>query len=300
MNPVVSVVIPTYNRARDLARALDSIRSQTFPHWEALVVDNHSQDDTAAVVEELGDIRIRLFTIRNEGVIAASRNLGIQHSRGKYIAFLDSDDAWHPEKLERSLKLFEQGHDVTYHDMAIWIKGWAPMAEKVYKTRSLISPVFRDLLVRGNALPTSSVIVRKDLLEKANGFREDLDIIAGEDYDLWLRLSQITERFGRVEGALGMLTRNGDGEFSPVRLVSIIAEIEKKYLHQLSIDEASLARRNWIDYALARAQYNLGEYGLARSGLYGVLATSDNRMFKLKAMVMLATMAVRSMGTRVS
>jgi glycosyltransferase involved in cell wall biosynthesis len=298
MNPLVSVVIPTYNRAPELARALDSVRRQTFPQWEALVVDNHSQDDTIRVVESLADARICLLSIRNEGVIAASRNMGIRHAKGRYVAFLDSDDAWHPEKLVQSLNRLEHGHDVVYHDMDIWMKGWAPMAQKVYKTRLLSNPVFRDLLVNGNGLPTSSVVVRRELLEKANGFREDTGIIAGEDYDLWLRLSLLTERFGQVHGRLGILTRNGDGEFSPARLISIIAEIEQRYLHQLSIDEISRARSNWIDYALARARYNLGEYGSARLGLLHVLATSENWLFKLKSIVMLLAMTARSGGSR--
>lgn len=298
MNPVVSVVIPTYNRARDLACALESVKRQTFPRWEAIVVDNHSQDDTARVMEEAADERIRFHRIHNNGVIAASRNLGLREAKGEFVAFLDSDDAWHTDKLALCTQCLESGFDVVYHDMDIRIKGWAPLAQKVYATRPLQTPVFTDLLVRGNALPTSSVMVRKTLLDRAGGFSEDAEIIAGEDYDLWLRLALITERFCRVEGRLGTLTRNGDGEFSPARLLSIIGEIEKRHLGKLSVDDAAGARGNWIDYAHARAQFNLGKYGSARPELLKVLATSGNRMFRLKAIVMLAIMALRGAGRR--
>src|SRR3989338_2810117 len=102
MKPIVSIVIPTYNRACDLERALKSVLAQTYSNWEALVVDNHSSDNTDDVVKSLNDSRLKLFKIHNDGVIAASRNAGVKHATGEYIAFLDSDDWWMPQKLEES------------------------------------------------------------------------------------------------------------------------------------------------------------------------------------------------------
>src|SRR4051812_44716056 len=99
VNPLVSVVIPTYNHAQFLGRALGSVIAQTYTNWEAIVVDNHSQDDTDAVVASQSDPRIKLLKIHNNGVIAASRNKAMREARGEWIAFLDSDDAWYPEKL---------------------------------------------------------------------------------------------------------------------------------------------------------------------------------------------------------
>ncbi|MDP2842393.1 MAG: glycosyltransferase family A protein, partial [Acetobacterium sp.] len=90
--PLVSVVIPTYNHAGFLREALESLVAQTFSDWEALVVNNYSEDDTLDVVEAFNDPRIRVENFRNNGVIGASRNRGIRLSKGKYIAFLDSDD----------------------------------------------------------------------------------------------------------------------------------------------------------------------------------------------------------------
>jgi glycosyltransferase involved in cell wall biosynthesis len=86
--PVISVVIPTYNRANDLKRALKSVQVQTFTNWEVLIVDNHSVDNTDQVVSDFNDSRIKLFKIHNNGVIAASRNVGIREASGAYIAFL--------------------------------------------------------------------------------------------------------------------------------------------------------------------------------------------------------------------
>src|SRR5687767_4383972 len=94
--PLVSVIIPTYNHAPFLREALESLIAQDFRDWEALVVNNYSTDDTLEVVRSFDDRRIRVENFRNNGVIGASRNLGIRLSRGKYIAFLDSDDKWYP------------------------------------------------------------------------------------------------------------------------------------------------------------------------------------------------------------
>ena len=102
--PLVSVVIPTFNRAKDLERALRSVLAQTHTNWEVLIVDNYSEDNTDEVIENLNEPRITLFKIHNHGVIAVSRNWGIQHARGKYIAFLDSDDWWTEKKLSESVQ----------------------------------------------------------------------------------------------------------------------------------------------------------------------------------------------------
>ena len=113
--PVVSVIIPTYNRASDLKRALNSVQEQTFVNWEALVVDNNSEDNTDEIVIGFNDPRIKLFKINNDGVIAASRNKGIKEASGEYIAFLDSDDWWAPNKLELSVAALKAGSDIVYH-----------------------------------------------------------------------------------------------------------------------------------------------------------------------------------------
>lgn len=92
MSKLVSIVIPTYNRAQDLERALKSLLAQTFCDWEALIVDNYSKDNTDELIKSFNDPRMKLFKIHNQGVIAASRNVGIKNAKGGYVAFLDSDD----------------------------------------------------------------------------------------------------------------------------------------------------------------------------------------------------------------
>jgi glycosyltransferase involved in cell wall biosynthesis len=91
-SPLVSVVIPTYNHARYLGRALQSVLDQTYKNWEAIVIDNHSTDNTAELIASFADQRITYLKIHNNGVIAASRNAGIRAAKGEWLAFLDSDD----------------------------------------------------------------------------------------------------------------------------------------------------------------------------------------------------------------
>ena len=189
------MVIPTYNRARDLERALDSVVAQSCRDLEVLVVDNHSTDDTAAVVERYNDSRIALHFVTNEGIVARSRNLGIRRARGEFVAFLDSDDWWTPRKLEASVAVLDAGADVVYHHLflvtrphqnVLWRRVWA---------RDISSPVFDDLLLNGTALPQSSVVMRRDLLLSVGGMPEERDVVAMEDYLCWLKAARMTERF---------------------------------------------------------------------------------------------------------
>lgn len=293
MNPLVSVVIPTYNRARALAVALDSVRNQTYGEWETLVVDNSSVDNTREIIRKANDSRIRYFSIQNNGVIAASRNLGLRQAKGELVAFLDSDDCWTPDKLKRSVLKLQEGFDIVYHDMRIVPDTWLYLGARKFRTRQLSSPVFSDLLVNGNTLPTSSVVARRTILLDVGGFREDKEIIAGEDYDLWLRLSKVTERFGRVKELGGYLIRGGDGEFSAGRLISIISETEQRYLPHLTCMERAQAHGNWIDYARVRALYRQERYDAVQGDLLRLLGTSRRISFRIKAAVMLITIGAR-------
>ncbi len=295
-SPLVSVVIPTYNRARDLSMALASVVQQTYPHWEALAVDNHSTDETEAMVRGLNDPRIRFLQIRNGGVIAASRNLGIREAAGEFVAFLDSDDFWTADKLERCVACLAGGADVVYHDMDYVFRRRAYLARRRFDTRPLTPPILNDLLVNANTLPTSSVVVRTALLRKAGGFSEDAGIVAGEDYDLWLRLAGLTDRFTRVDGTLGSLARGHDNESSASRMIALIEAIQRVYMPALSEEERGRARVNWIDYEIARARYRLGEFAAARPSLFTLLRTSHVPMFRLKSLYMLLAMTVRRSG----
>ncbi len=188
-HPLVSVVIPTYNQPDQLREALASVRSQTVSDWEAIVVDNSTSDATARVIDELRDPRIRLFPIRNEGIIARSRNLGIGESSAPLVAFLDSDDRWHPTKLARCLEvLATNAAAVLVCHLERTVIDGHPAG--VIRYRPYDGDVARRLITRGNCLSTSAVVARRQALCDVGGFDERDDFVTAEDYDLWIRLAQ--------------------------------------------------------------------------------------------------------------
>jgi glycosyltransferase involved in cell wall biosynthesis len=268
MNPLVSIIIPTYNRADDLKRALQSVFDQTFNDWEVVVVDNHSADNTDSLIESFNGPKIRLFKIHNEGVIAASRNLGLKHALGEYIAFLDSDDWWHPHKLEVSLKYLQRGADVVYHDLFRAKKSNQRIFWKKVLARNLKNPIFDDLVANGNALPNSSVVVRKQVLDVIKGLDEDRNLIAAEDYDAWLRVAKISEKFAKIPQTLGYYWCGGGNISNPSQVLKNLDALCERYADSfLELDV--LHSNSWL-YAQGRSYYLLGSYKRAKKYLISV------------------------------
>jgi len=283
--PVISVVIPTYNRANDLKRALNSVQAQTFTNWELIVVDNHSVDDTDQVVNDFNDSRIRLFKVHNNGVIAASRNVGIREASGEYIAFLDSDDWWKPEKLRLSLDALNAGADIVYHDLLVVSKVEQRIFLKKAITRGLTRPVFDNLLSTGNCINNSSVVVKKSILISIGGISEDHDLIAAEDYDCWLRVAQKTEKFSRIPKSLGYYWMGGGNISNPERTVASIDAIVQRYINSKSRE--STGGVLWIHYSRGRAYYLLCNWKMAKKYLGNINWPGTPLMLYVKSQWML-------------
>ena len=181
MSPKVSVIIPTFNRGKTLKRAIDSVLKQTFKEIELIVIDDGSQDGTSEIVAQYKNITYLKQT--NQGV-SFSRNIGIKKSAGEYIAFLDSDDEWLPEKLETQLKfLGENSEYVWVHTEEIWVRNGVrvnPMKKHKKGGGDQFLPSLELCLIS-----PSSVMIKRELLEKEK-FDETLEVC--EDFDLWLRL----------------------------------------------------------------------------------------------------------------
>jgi cellulose synthase/poly-beta-1,6-N-acetylglucosamine synthase-like glycosyltransferase len=172
----ISVVIPAYNAEKSLRRAIDSVLAQTRPVYDVIVVDDGSRDDTAAVGEVYGGA-VRVIRQANAGP-GAARNRGAEAAQGEWIALLDADDAWLPQKLERQAEHFAQSDVGIVHSYVIG------MAERYQYEGELTF----DSLWELNRIGTSTVIVRKAAWEAVGGFEEDRSIIGAEDYNFWLRL----------------------------------------------------------------------------------------------------------------
>lgn len=186
--PLVSVVVPTFNRAALLAETLASILAQTYPRLELIIVDNLSTDDTEAYLQSLHDHRVRRYRNANDGVIARNRNLGIKAARGKYVALCDDDDLWQPEKLAEQVAVMESNERIglCYTNAAVF--GDNGVSDTWLIKTKVFHNHFTRLLLR-NFIPNSSVLIRKNVLDAAGGFDESANLAPFEDYELWLRIA---------------------------------------------------------------------------------------------------------------
>jgi glycosyltransferase involved in cell wall biosynthesis len=290
---LVSVVIPNYNRAADLRRALTAVIGQTWRRWEALVVDNHSTDNVAQVIGSFQEPRIRMLSVHNHGVIALSRNVGVANAAGSYVAFLDSDDWWAPRKLELSVRALDSGADIVYHDLYLARSarsGWRPRRAR---TRPLSAPAFRCLLERGNVLTNSSVVVRRRLLLEIGGLSEDPELTSWEDYECWLRLAAVTEKFTRLSQPLGWYWAGGGNVSSPQRTLRNLQRIRQMYFDAAG-RYATSELPGWYHYGMARAHYHLRRYREACEHMQRALRGELYPNVRMKALATLGVSLLRA------
>jgi glycosyltransferase involved in cell wall biosynthesis len=186
---VVSVVIPVYNQQRLLVDALESVAAQSFDAFETIVVDDGSDTDIPSVVEGYGG-SVRLVTHDRSRGAGAARNTGIDQANGEYVAFLDADDTWHPEKLRRQYETFQQSSDevgLVYSGFVQYdTQGQAWEHEPTAR-----GDIYVEELERDRIHPTSTVMVRRECLDDVGGF--DPDLPSRQDYDLWIRITESYE-----------------------------------------------------------------------------------------------------------
>lgn len=250
--PLVSVIIPSYNHAHFLSRALQSVQRQGWTNWEALVVDNHSTDNTDEVMQAWVGDRVRLLKIHNNGLIAASRNMGVREARGEWIAFLDSDDWWTDDKLECSMRAALAGADVVYHDLIMVGTDGRPRAWKRSRSRSMAYPAYQDMIKNGPPLPNSSAVLRKSRLDAISGLCEKHELVGWEDFDTWLRLAKSGCRFTRIPGSHGYYWVGGGNVSNPRRTLANIDAFLARYI------DISRNTPWWCHYSRALAYKALG------------------------------------------
>ena len=266
-NPRFSVVIPTYNRAKDIPRCLDSLIAQDFQDFEVLICDDGSTDDTSSVVSEYSHLLDITYSYGEHfGGPARPRNCGISLAGAPYIAFLDSDDWWTPSKLRICLEVLDAGADVVSHDLYIAKRPDQRLFLKKVRSRDLNNPVFDDLLAYGNGLLNSSVVVRKCFLIEIGGASEDLDLLGFEDFDTWLRISKLTNKFKRIPHTLGYYWLGGGNITTEDKYIHIIQVIKKRY----ALEFQALAQHYnffWINFAMGRYFFKRRNYNLAATSL---------------------------------
>ena len=192
--PRVSVVIPAFNMERHIGATLDSLQSQTFRSFEALVVDDCSTDNTALIVRARAAVDPRVRYIRlesNSNRPAVPRNRGIAEARGEFVAFLDHDDLWSKRKLERQVSVLDSRPDLALVHSCLWEftpRSW--LRGLVYLPNPYRRRADYETLRQHNVVQCSSAVARVEILRDLGGFDERLELRTVEDYHLWLRVAR--------------------------------------------------------------------------------------------------------------
>jgi glycosyltransferase involved in cell wall biosynthesis len=194
IQPLITVVIPTYNRLPLVRQAIASVFGQTYSNWELIVVDDGSMDDTVKVIRSIPDSRIRVLELPHCGNIAVLRNTGVIAGSGKWLAFLDSDDIWVPQKLETQLALLDR-------DGRRWAYGGFGMANDAGEETAIragrYTPhsgwILKELLTCEASVNIGTLVVDRKLFNELGGFDTEPLLNYREDYDLALRLAMKEE-----------------------------------------------------------------------------------------------------------
>jgi len=199
--PFFSIIMPNYNNGHNIKESIQSVINQDFGNWELLIIDNNSYDDSKDIFKSFKDTRIKFFNIQNQGVIAKSRNLGIKMSKGKWIAFLDSDDVFEKDKLSVIYSAIENKSDgIFYHNCYKIISN-----RKTKKNIGVFKPSKNSLsrlLTYGNRIVLSSIVIKKIFLDNKS-FSEKKANVTVEDFDLLIKLLERDIPLNYINKTLG-------------------------------------------------------------------------------------------------
>jgi glycosyltransferase involved in cell wall biosynthesis len=281
--PKVSVITAAYNHVQFVRQSVESVLNQTYRDFEHIVVDDGSSDGTAEVLKTFGD-RIKYIRQENRGVPAAI-NAGIRESSGEYIAILDSDDAWLPQKLERQMPVFEEFPTTSVvYSQAYTIGADGEMKDGDNLQGGPLNPetAFDDLL-RHDPIPVLTAVIKKSCIDEVGGFSETLRAIS--DWDLWIRISTrwpivfIPDPLAlyRIHGRNSFIELNESGQVNRERLLML-----RDTIHALSdsaFDNQSKRQTLYATYAYIVMQQ---AYGLFSRSQYSKAVAYLALAFKLR------------------
>ncbi len=256
-NGLVSVILPVFNGSKFINTAIDSVVSQTYQNFEIIAVDDGSSDNSFEILSQRCDSRIRIFRKANGGV-AHTRNYAIQRSKGEFIAFLDQDEEWFCNKLEKQIDFINAQPDypIVYTD-AISIclnNSRQPLRwSELYKPTSGF--IFSDLYRTDNFILLSSVFLKKSLIDEVGFLCIDKAFRGVDDFEFWLRISQ-NHKFGYIPEVLVKRTVHADNfSYKSKKSLSLMIEnalhVYRKY-YQLS---EKISRRDYSNAILRRTSY---------------------------------------------
>lgn len=289
--PTVSVIMPVYNTAKYVELAIDSVLAQTFTDFELLIIDDAGSDNSMDLCRAYADPRIRIITQQNRG-LAGARNTGIRNAAGAYVALLDSDDLWEPEKLERHVVHLRLNPDVGVSYAASRLIDDEGQFLRIVQRPKLRDVRASDVFLRNPVGNGSAPVLRREVFDDIamlNPIREEFDYFdasfrQSEDIECWCRIALTTD--WRFEGISGALTRYriNEGGLS----ANVIKQFEtwsrvKDRVRQLDPQFAE----TWAPYAeafqlryLARRCVRMGEGAMAWSLMKDAMTVCPQIIFK--------------------
>ena len=286
--PLVSVIIPTYNYARFIAEAVASVQSQTYSNWEMIVIDDGSTDNTEEVVKRIAADEPRISYLRQDNARqAAARNNGIRHAKGNYLQFLDADDLIEPQKLEQQVAFLEQhtSVDITYSGVRYFS---SERADELLLSRQYsswedsgawmpeISGQGKEILLallRNNIMVVNAPLIRREVIDRVGLF--DVDLTPVEDWEYLIRCAAhgAVFSFNDVEGARALVRAHGESaSLNQPRYLRSVLKMRKK-IAQLNLDAEVLALNR---QKLAETEGHLGVEEVA----HGKLGSGISQMLK--------------------
>jgi glycosyltransferase involved in cell wall biosynthesis len=260
MGQLVSVIIPTYNSEIYVCKAIDSVLAQTYQNIEVIVVDDGSTDGTLDVLRKYGD-KIGVLTQKNFGPSSA-RNKGIRHAKGEYIAFLDSDDYWTKDKLEKQIKVIKSDSEIKFVNCSAFLID-ANTNTKRISTQMNLPPnkLIKELYIRNVAGNPPGWLVARECFDAVGLFDESLKV--AEDWDMALRLSKRFKFFVVTEPLLYVTSRRGSqSSFAEMNLKN-----ELRFLKKILTKEVPFfTRRRAYSYRYFCASWAFLDNGNSREG----------------------------------
>ncbi len=294
---LVSIIMPSYNSGLYIKKAIDSVMKQTYSQWELIVIDNYSVDNTIEIARSYQCDKIKIFKTNNQGIIAKSRNLGIQKSSGNLIAFLDSDDWWENNKLSESVKHIQLGNDIVYHPLKIVNKSNSIFIPKSTSTIGFDNDIFSNLIEFGNFIPNSSVVVKKHFLEAVSYISEDENLMAAEDYDCWLKIAKLTNNFYCINNCLGHYFYNGTGSNSLERKIKNLEFLKVKYINK-HVEMNGTLKPIWVLYFEIRFNYIKRNFKKSEKLIKELIKRNLSISMKLKVFYMFTKIKLSYFWTR--
>ena len=278
VSPLVSVIMPAYNAAKTIAKSIESVLAQTYETWELIVIDDGSSDETASITKqfEISDKRIVYVKLSKNGGLPNARNEGCKLAKGEFIAFLDSDDLWHLDKLNMqvSFHLRNPQIEISHTDYVFFddSKIYKRPLKKYIEPRRIKEGLLYPAICYRNPIGVLTVVLKRSLINEVNFFDKSLKTM--EDQDLWVRIAKIGKEFGFIDKVLASYRLSVSGIS---KQTGKYKKAYKVYIAKILKNENVLPRIMWRHYYryFGTIYFHKGQFELSSKYFYKSIRLSS-------------------------